>query len=192
MTTRSFQRAPRPPDTTHYQHFADRLDLDTSSAAEELSVPNSSAERVDIGRYARQAVANGWIVVLIVAAIGGTAYVRAKSQRPVYASSAVVRVFDPSDAAVGGATPYASVDPAREVDDQVLYAQSPGVWSEATRRLGPDTARSIDSHAVVGSADSDTIQLTTESTNRESARTRYSGLCGRVSRATPQRNRAAL
>ena len=132
-------------------------------------MPNPAADRVDIGRYARQAVANGWIVLLIVVAIGGTAYVRAKSQSPVYASSAVVRVFDPNDAAVGGATPYASVDPAREVDDQVLYAQSPGVWTEVSRRLGTDTARSIASHAVVGSATSDTIQLTTESSTRTSA-----------------------
>ena len=72
----------------------------------------TSAERVDIGRYAWQAVANGWIVLLVVVALGGAAYVRAKSQSRVYASTAVVRVFDPNDGAVGGATPYASVNPA--------------------------------------------------------------------------------
>lgn len=134
-------------------------------------MPNPSAERVDIGRYARQAVANGWIVLLVVVAIGGAAYVRAKSQSRVYASSAVVRVFDPNDSAVGGATPYANVDPAREVDNQVLYAQSPRVWTEVNQRLGADTARSVVSHSALGSAISDTIQMTTESSNRGSAQT---------------------
>jgi polysaccharide biosynthesis transport protein len=141
----------------------------TTRSFQGFSVPKSSAERVDIGRYARQAVANGWIVVLVVAAIGGIAYVRAKSQGRVYASSAVVRVFDPSAAVVGGANVSASADPAREVDNQVLYAQSPRVWTAVNRRLGADIARSLDSHAVVGSANSDTMQLTTESSNRGSA-----------------------
>ena len=56
------------------------------------SIQRASSERVDIGRYARQAVANGWIVLLVIVAIGGAAYLRAKSQSRVYASSAVVRV----------------------------------------------------------------------------------------------------
>jgi capsular exopolysaccharide synthesis family protein len=133
-------------------------------------VPKPSAERVDIGRYARQAVANGWIVLLAVAAIGGAAYVHAKSQHPVYAASAVVRVFDPNDASVGGSTQSVNVDPAREVADQVLYARSPGLWAAVTRRIGADTARSIGTHSVLGSANSDTIQLTTESTSRANAR----------------------
>jgi len=131
-------------------------------------VPKTSAERVDIERYARQAVANGWIVLLVVVAVGGAAYVHAKSQSRVYASSAVVRVFDPNDAAVGGSS-YANADPAREVDNQVLYAQSPRVWAEVNRRLGPETARSVVSHSVLGSAISDTMQMTTESSNLGSA-----------------------
>ena len=129
----------------------------------------TSAERVDIGRYARQAVANGWIVLVLVVALGGAAYVRAKSQSRVYSSTAVVRVFDPNDGAVGGATPYANMNPLREVDNEVLYAQSPRVWTEVTRRLGTDRARSVLSHSVLGSAITDTMQMTTESSNRASA-----------------------
>jgi succinoglycan biosynthesis transport protein ExoP len=135
----------------------------------ERMVPKPAAERVDIGRYARQAVANGWIVVLAVAAIGGTAYVRAKAEHPVYASSAVVRVFDPNAAAVGGTAAVGSSDAAREVDNQVLYAQSPRVWNAAIRRLPPAAAGSVAGHSALGSATSDTIELTTESSNRASA-----------------------
>ncbi len=132
-------------------------------------MPRTSAERVDIGRYARDAVANGWIVLLLVVALGGLAYVRAKSQHRVYASSAVVRVVDPSAAAVGGAVPPGRVDAVREVDNQVLYAQSPRVWAEVTRRLGADAARSVGSHGVLGSENSDTIRFTTQASDPASA-----------------------
>ena len=57
----------------------------------------------------------------------------------------------------------------REVDNQVLYAQSPRVWAEVTRLLGPDVTRSIGSHGVLGSTTSDTIRFSTESSNRTSA-----------------------
>jgi non-specific protein-tyrosine kinase len=134
-------------------------------------MPKPTAERVDIRRHARLAIANGWIVVVLVATLGGAAYLRARSQSPVYASSAVVRVFDPNVAAVGGATPAARVDPAREIGNQVLYAESPRVWTEVERRLGAESARSVRSHSVLGSAVNDTIRFTTESSSPSSAET---------------------
>lgn len=125
---------------------------------------NESAERVDLRRSVRIALANGWIVLLLVVLGAGGAYAWSKSKPKVYSATAVVRVFDPNDA-TPAASANARVDPAREVQIEVLYARSSLVSDEVDKRLGND-AHLVKKQSVTGSADSDTIAITVQSASR--------------------------
>ncbi len=122
---------------------------------------NESAERADFRGLLRVALANCWIVVLLVAVAASGAYLWARAQTREYSASAIVRVFDPNDSG-GTATRDAPVDSAREVQVAVLYARSPAVAAAVAASLG-DEARFVRSQSVSGSADSDTIEIVVRS-----------------------------
>lgn len=131
----------------------------------------STASGIDLRRYIRIALANAWIVVLLMALLAGAAYVHATSQKDMYESTALVRVFDPNatgiDAAPGAGG--ARVDPTREVQIQVLYAQSAQITDDMKKRMGVDASR-VTTTSVSGSTDNDTISLSVQSPKKTVAR----------------------
>jgi capsular exopolysaccharide synthesis family protein len=109
---------------------------------------------------------NAWLPILAAVVLGGLAYARAEREPDVYASTAVVRVLDPT---LGSTLQRDRVDPAREVDIQVLYARSSTITSEVARRLGAD-ARRVERYQVSGEASADAIRIRAESSRPTVAR----------------------
>ena len=146
---------------------------------------DGSAERVDLRRSLRLALTNCWIVVLCTALGAGTAYLLARSKTNVYSSTTVVRILDPSSASPDAAA-SARVDPARQVEIEVLYARSAQVADEVDRRLGPSRARLIRTTSVSGSDNSDTIEISVESSDADRRPRCHEGLRIRI-RCRPPR-----
>jgi capsular exopolysaccharide synthesis family protein len=109
---------------------------------------------------------NAWLPILAAVVLGGLAYARAAREPDVYASTAVVRVLDPT---LGSTLQRDRVDPAREVDIQVLYARSSTITTEVARRLGDD-ARRVERYQVSGEASADAIRIRAESSRPTVAR----------------------
>ena len=152
----------------HLRSF-DPSAVDSSGAA----VPangHEAAERVDLGQAIRTTLAYGWVVVLFVAIGAGAAYAHAQSEGTVYSSTAIVRVFDANNASPGSSSADVRVDPAREVQIEVLYAQSTAVSDEVDRRLGPAGTRLVRKHTIVGSVTSNTIEIDVQSSSGTFAR----------------------
>jgi capsular exopolysaccharide synthesis family protein len=129
-------------------------------------VEEQDAQTVDIERYVRILWSNAWIVVLTTALIAGAVYAWSSSQPNVFQGVALVRVFDPSDPSVS--TGGIHVDPAREVDIQVLYAQSPEVVAEFRRRMGSAAAQ-IQSTAVSAVSTADVMTVAVDSKSKKLA-----------------------
>ena len=145
----------------------------------------ADAQTIDIGRYLRILWANAWIVILTIAVIAGGVYYWSSGQSAVYQASSLVRVFDPSDPTVSSGGVH--VDPIREVDIQVLYAQSPEVVAEFRHRMGPRAAQ-IKSTAVSGVTTADAITVSVSSGDKKLAQ---SG-AGVYAQVYVDRQRAAL
>jgi succinoglycan biosynthesis transport protein ExoP len=126
-------------------------------------VESEDAQAIDIGRYVRVLWTNAWIVVLMVVVAAGIVYKWSSGQPKVFESTATVRVFDPSDPSVSSGGVH--VDPAREVDIQVLYAQSPAVLAEYRKRMGKSVSQ-IKSQTVAPLATVDAMTIAVDSGNK--------------------------
>jgi capsular exopolysaccharide synthesis family protein len=148
-------------------------------------VDAAETQTIDIGRYLRILWANAWLVVLTIAVLAGAVYYWSNGQPKVYQASSLVRVFDPSDPTVSSGGVH--VDPIREVDIQVLYAQSPEVVAEFKHRMGKAAAQ-ITSTAVSGVTTADAVTISVSSGNPKLAQ---SG-AGTYAQVYVDRQRAAL
>lgn len=104
---------------------------------------------------------------MAVAAAG--VYVWSSRSPRVYQASALVRVFDPQQEGIASGAAQ-RVDPAREVDIQVLYAESPDVVDEFESRMGAKAERVIDT-SVSGVTNADAISISARSRDPQLART---------------------
>ncbi|HVT76476.1 MAG TPA: polysaccharide biosynthesis tyrosine autokinase [Acidimicrobiales bacterium] len=128
----------------------------------------SSNQFVDVRRSIRILLANSWIVLLAVVILSVLTYVWSSSKPKLFQSGSLVRVYNPKDDLSSSSNNGQRVDPEREVDIQVLYANSPDVIAEFTSALGDD-AKKVESHSVKAVANADAIQLTVQSKNKQFA-----------------------
>ncbi|HVV37151.1 MAG TPA: polysaccharide biosynthesis tyrosine autokinase [Acidimicrobiales bacterium] len=123
-----------------------------------------SNQFVDVRRYIRILLANSWIVLLAVVIVSVLTYVWSSSKPSVFQSSSLVRVYNPKDD-LSASSSNQKVDPAREVDIQVLYATSADVVAEFQSALGDD-AKKVESHSVKAVTNADAIQIAVSSKNK--------------------------
>lgn len=117
-------------------------------------------QAIDIGRSLRTLLANCWILILTVGVAAGGVYFWSNGRPKVYLGTALVRAFDPSLPSLSSSP--ARVDSAREVDIQVLYAQSPEVLLDFQTRLG-GAASQVLSTTVSAVATADAVSIDVES-----------------------------
>ena len=118
------------------------------------------AQPIDIGRALRILLANFWIPILTVGVAAGGAYFWADGKPKVYQGTALVRAFDSSLPSLSSGS--ARVDSAREVDIQVLYAESAEVMMDFQTRLG-DAASKVLSTSVSAVRTADAISIKVDS-----------------------------
>lgn len=117
-------------------------------------------QAIDIGRALRTLLANCWILILTVGVAAGGVYFWSNGRPKVYLGTALVRAFDSSLPSASSGS--ARVDSAREVDIQVLYAQSAEVMMDFQTRLG-DAASQVVSTSVSAVATADAVSIEVES-----------------------------
>lgn len=117
-------------------------------------------QAIDIGRALRTLLANCWILILTVGVAAGGVYFWADGRPKVYRGTALVRAFGPSLPSLSSGP--ARVDSVREVDIQVLYAQSAEVMMDFRTRLG-DAASQVLSTSVSAVRTADAVSIAVES-----------------------------
>jgi capsular exopolysaccharide synthesis family protein len=132
----------------------------------DLAEVHSDAPAIDVNRYLRVLWSNAWVVILVIVVAAGGTYVWSTAQPNIYQGSALVRVFDPSDPSVSSGGVH--VDPLREVDIQVLYAQSPAVVAEFKQRMGKSDAK-VTSTSVSAVTTADAMTVAVSSGNKQVA-----------------------
>ncbi len=130
------------------------------------AVEVEETQAIDLGRALRILLASSWILILIVGAAAGGVYSWSAGKPKVYRGTALVRAFDPSLPSLSSGA--ARVDSVREVDIQVLYAQSAEVMTDFRARLG-DAATEVSSTSVSAVRTADAVAIVVESSTPELA-----------------------
>jgi len=126
----------------------------------------AAAQTIDIGRSLRILWANAWIVILTIVVAAGGVYVWSSRRPEVYEGTALVRALNLTNP---GTTPGGGrVDSVREVDIQVLYAQSPEVVSEFELRMG-NAVPQVRSTSVSAVRTADALAIAVESETKQVA-----------------------